>query len=345
MTCKILIIRLSAIGDVVHTLPALHALRRARPHARIDWLVEELSSSLLVDHPELDHLHIFRKKWRKRFTRHLFPDVVPFFKSLRAVRYDWAIDFQGLTKSGLAAYFSRARRVVGFGDKDGRELNKLFTNVKVRPENVSHIVEKNLALLKPLGISEPAPEFVFPDTTGVLEHSLLPDSPFAIINPGAGWITKRLPLDTLANLGVELNKQKNLKLLITWGPGEKDMAQDLAGRIQTKGATAFLAPPTDLRQLCRLISRATLFIGGDTGPTHIAAAMGIPVVSFFGSSDARRNHPYGKRTVTIQKTKIPCVPCWKTRCPIKGERHLACLKTITSDELLQASLRLLEEEV
>ena len=300
---------------------------------------------MLLGHPELDHLYIFQKKWRRSFPRRLLSDIVPFFRRLRAIKYDWAIDFQGLTKSGLAAYFSRARRVVGFGDTDGRELNKLFTNVKVSPEKGAHVVEKNLALLQPLDIHDSKPEFVFPDTSGALDDSLVPDSPFAIVNPGAGWITKRLPLNTLANVGVELSNRVKIKVIVTWGPGEKDMARKLTRIIQARGGNAFLAPPTDLRQLCALISKTSLFIGGDTGPTHIAAAMGIPVVSFFGSSDARRNHPYGRHCITIQKTKLPCVPCWKTRCPLKGDRHLACLKAITSEDLFRAALRVLEDKV
>ena len=351
MSLKILIVRLSAIGDVVHVLPSLHALRRAFPGARIDWLVEELSSPLLEGHPEIDHLYVFQKKWRRRFLSHFFPDIRPFFKTIRHVGYDWAVDFQGLTKSGLAARFSGARKVAGFGDKDGRELNKLFTSVKIRPGSSLHIVERNLALLQALGVHQPEIRFPFPDfqtekkNLQTMFRELLSGKPipdYAAVNPGAGWPTKRLPLPTLAELCANLYKDKNLEIVITWGPGEEKLARKLQKIIEEKHGTARIAPPTNLRQLAALISGAGLFIGGDTGPTHIAAAMGVPTLSFFGASDARRNRPYGSHCITIQNEDIPCVPCWKTSCPLQGKLYLQCLTSITPGRLERAAEKLLQ---
>ncbi len=338
---KILLIRLSAIGDVVHALPALNALRTTFPDARIDWLVEELSAPILQEHPQLDNVHVFQNRWRKKFGRYLFSQIVPFFKKLRAQKYDWAIDFQGLTKSGFAAYFSGARRVIGFGDKDGRELNKLFTNVKVRPASGLHIVERNLALLAPLGIKNPKINFIFPDF-GIKMPPLSEAESFVAINPGAGWITKRLPLTTLAELAARLFLEKKLQIVITWGPGEQNKTHKLRRLIERLGAKAITAPPTDLPHFCALISRATLFIGGDTGPTHIAAAFGVPVLSYFGASDARRNRPYSHNAIAIQKTLGPCGPCWKTHCKYRDKRRLACLKTITASELYEGAETLLQ---
>lgn len=340
---KILIVRMTAIGDVAHVLPALNALRVALPEARIDWLVDEIPAQILLGHPQLNHVHVFRRRWRKEFRRHFFSEILPFFQRLRAERYDWAIDFQGLTKSGLAAYFSGARRIIGFGDHDGRELNKLFTNIKVHPRPALHIVEKNLSLLKPLGIENPPVKFVFPD----YEADKIPFEKsgfYAAVNPGAGWATKRLPVSTLAALCARLHAQKGMRIVITWGPGEEQLSNDLLQGIIRAGAKAELAPPTTLRQLARLISRAGLFIGGDTGPTHIAAAFGVPTLSFFGASDAKRNRPYGDHCITIQNTEIPCIPCWKTRCRFQDARRLACLSSIAVGDLYDSALRLLESK-
>jgi len=333
MTPKILIIKLSAIGDVVHVLPALHALRTQFPDGQIDWLVEEPSSPLLQNHPLLNNLYIFRKKWKKSVLRHFVSDIIPFFKKIRSQKYDWAVDFQGLTKSGVGAYFSGARRVIGYGDRDGREFNKLFTNVKVRPSAGLHVVERNLALLGPLGIENPPVRFPLPDFP--LPQDPYPGQEFIIVNPGAGWQTKRLPLETLADLCALVDREQGLRSMISWGPGEEDMAEDLCRKIEAKGGRAGVAPPTNLLELSGLMSRARLFIGGDTGPTHIAAALGIPVLSFFGASDARRNSPYGKHCISLQKFDIPCVPCWKTACRFKGSRFLTCLSTIKAEELYQ----------
>ena len=340
---KILIVRMTAIGDVAHVLPALNALRLAMPDARIDWLVDEIPAQILMGHPQINHLQVLRRRWRKEFRRHFFSEIRPFFRRLRAERYDWAIDFQGLTKSGLAAYFSGARRIIGFGDRDGRELNKLFTNVKVRPRPGLHIVEKNISLLAPLGIENPPIQFVFPDFEA--DKVSFDDSGFyAAVNPGAGWQTKRLPVSTLAALCARLNTQKGMRIVITWGPGEEELYKDLLQKIAKAGANAEMSPPTTLRQLARLISRAGLFIGGDTGPSHIAAALGIPTISFFGASDAKRNRPYGEHCNTIQNTEIPCIPCWKTRCRFKDALHLACSNSITAGDLYDSALRLLESK-
>ena len=331
---KILIVRLSAIGDVVHALPALNALRTEFPDARIDWLVEELYSNILLDHPQLNYICVFQKKWRKKFFQNFSGKILPFYKRLRSVKYDWAIDFQGLTKSGVAAWFTGARKIIGFGDRDGRELNKLFTNCKIHPPQNVHVIKKNLSLLQPFGIEDPELKFVFPSFEKEKKRFASLGN-FMAVNPGAGWITKRLTISTLAETCAEISKWKKRKFIITWGPGEEEMSEELREKITGNGGEAELAPPTNLRELCALISRSDFFFGGDTGPTHIAAAMGIPTLSFFGASDPHRNGPYGPRTAVFQKTDLPCVPCWKTECPLKGNQYLQCIRQITAENLLE----------
>lgn len=342
MRPKILIIKLSALGDVVHTLPALHALRKEFPEAAIDWLVEEAASPLLKDHPLLNRLHVFKKAWRKNILRHFFSDIVPFYKSIQKKKFDWAIDFQGLTKSGISAYFSGAREVIGFGDRDGRELNKLFTSVKIISATGLHIVKKNLCLLEPLGIKDP--EICFPMPDFEKEAKVFINGEYFVVNPGAGWINKKLPLDILGDTCILLYKETGWEIVISWGPGEESLAADLAGIIKNKGIEARIAPKTTIPELAALISHSRLFLGGDTGPTHMAAALKKPVVSWFGPSDSRRNGPFGRFCTVIQKFNLSCVPCWKTDCPYKDNRRIQCLKTIGVHELFQAAQKLIEKK-
>jgi heptosyltransferase-1 len=342
MRPKILIIKLSALGDVVHTLPALHALRKEYPGARIDWLVEEAASPLLKDHPLLNRVHVFRKAWRKKISRHLFSEIIPFYKAIQKEKFDWAIDFQGLTKSGISAYFSRAREVIGFGDRDGREINKLFTSIKIIPPPGQHIVKKNLCLLEPFGIKDPEICFPMPEFK---QDGVVPiNREYFVVNPGAGWVNKMLPLDILGSLCVRISRETGWEIVISWGPGEESLADDLGTIIKNQGAGAGIAPQTTIPQLAALISKSRLFLGGDTGPTHMAAAMKIPVVSWFGPSDSRRNGPYGESCTAIQKFNLSCVPCWKTDCPYRDSRRMQCLKTIGVEELFQAAQTLIEKK-
>ncbi|MBN1901242.1 glycosyltransferase family 9 protein [Candidatus Sumerlaeota bacterium] len=339
MRPKILIVKLSAMGDVVHALPALHALRKAFPGARIDWLIEEGASPLLKDHPLLNRVYVFQKTWRKNIFHHLFSDIIPFYKEIQREKFDWAIDFQGLTKSGLAAYFSGAREVIGFGDKDGREMNKLFTSIKIYPDFGMHIVEHNLCLLSPLGISHPEISFPLPDFKQELPEPF--QGEYIVVNPGAGWVNKKLPLEILGRLCEMLFRETGWHIMIAWGPGEETIAASLAETIKKQGAEVRIAPRTTIPQLACLIRGARLFLGGDTGPTHLAAALNIPVLSWFGPSDSRRNAPYGSHCRAVQKFDIPCVPCWKTRCLYNDEKNLQCLKAITAEELFHEAMKLI----
>jgi lipopolysaccharide heptosyltransferase I len=340
---RMLIVKLSAIGDVIHTLPCLNALRQAHPEAEIGWVVQEPAAELLRHHPQLDHLIIFpRKAWGKSAWR-MMKEAGPFIRQLRAYKFDVAIDFQGLTKSGLLAWLSGAKTRIGFGDKDGRELNKLFTNVKITPEpERRHIIERNLALLKPLGAALKTCDAVLPipqeDCAFIesffQESGLGEQGPPVAIYPGAGWPTKRWPLDCFAKLGVRIAKELHQPVLIVWGPGEEAMAQEIAREMRAEGAEPFLAPPTSLLRLAALLDRCALAVGGDTGPLHLAAALHTPCVGIFGASDAARNRHYVQREVTVQKNELDCVPCWKTECP--NQPSIKCLHTITVDNVFQA---------
>ena len=347
---RILIVRLSALGDVIHTLPCLDRLRKAFPEAYIAWAVEELSRPLVEGHPQLDEVFVIpKKRWRSHFLRSLFTEMGPFFRDLRSRRFDVAIDFQGLTKSGLVTWLSGAPRRIGFSGPASREINGWFINEKMDPgEETVHIIDRNLSLLSRLAPDTGEPiERILPDREEW--HATIdqwresrgfgPDVAFIGVNPGAGWVTKRWPLDRFAQAGATLSQMLNHPILVTWGPGEKSMAADLVHQITEQGGVAVCAPPTTVGQSIALTRHCVLFIGGDTGPVHLAAALDIPVVAIFGASDGKRNHPGGRRQVILQQAPS-CGPCWKK------QKHkdcgLECLTRISVQDVTAAALALYE---
>lgn len=364
---SILIVRLSAIGDVIHTLPCLHALRRAFPRARIGWLVEELSAPLLRRHPQIDALYVIpKKRWRRHPLQTLLSgEKCRFFENLRGEKWDVAVDFQGLTKSGWAAWRSGAPTRIGYADKDGRELNKLFTNRRVRPsEEARHVIQRNLSLLEPLGVKVPVEMrdagCVFPDfgeekkALGPFLESLAgaPGRRYIALYPGAGWATKRWPAAHFASLAQLLARggegypnASQLPMVLISGPKERPLCDEILHGAGLPPDRLRMAPPTSLRELAALLQEAAVAVGGDTGPVHLAAALGAPVVGIYGASDPARNGPWG-RNHTVLQAKMPCIPCWKTDCGITargGSTALECLRAISPEAVAEAVEKTLQQ--
>lgn len=349
---RILIIRLSAIGDIIHTLPSLNALRQRFPEAYIGWVVEDFASDILQGHPQLDELFVIpKRKWRKPTLAIISREIFPFIKRLRDRKFDVAFDFQGLTKSSIIGYLSGAKMRVGFAGEDARELSSIFNNKKVvPPASARHVVKRNYSLLRALGINNFIPEAVIPidDESVLYIDKFLAEAnpngkPLVAIQVTAGWETKQLPDDTFVELGLRIEKELGYRVIFLWGPGEENLIKRIVIAIKELGGSPIIAPPTTLRQLSALLKRCRLAIGGDTGPVHLAGALGVPVVSIFGGSDAARNSPYTSRQYILQKTEFPCVPCWKTRCPFKDRRYLQCLRSIKVDEIFRGVIALLNE--
>jgi lipopolysaccharide heptosyltransferase I len=295
---RILIVRLSAIGDVLHGLPVLCALRDALPKAYLAWVVEGRTAELLRGHRALDELVGVPRGWLKQPRT-----VLSLRRRLRAARFDVAIDMQGLTKSAVAAWLSGAKRRIGFAGRDGRELSRLLNNERVLPTR-THVVERNLELLAPLGITNPPARFGLEDEPADAQFALEAVaaarlSRFAVINPGAGWPSKVWPAARYGAVARWLGQRHGLPSLVVWaGEVEKQWAQTIVG--ESAGA-AMLAPPTTLRELAALVRLADLFVGSDTGPLHLAAAVGTPCVGLFGPVPAERNGPYGPQHVAVQR--------------------------------------------
>ena len=297
---RILIVRLSAIGDCVHGLPVLCTLREALPSAHLSWVVEGRTADLLRCHPALDTVVQLPRRWLKSPAA-----VWRARRQLRALRPDVAIDLQGLTKSAIAGWLSGAPTRIGFGGRDGRELSRRLNNTLVEPM-MTHVIDRNLELLQPLGIAPDEVRFGMPafdkDAPAVgrfVRDRGLGGGGFALLNVGAGWASKRWPADRFADVARYLGERYQVRSVVAWGGDEERHSADRV--IVNAGGFAHMAPPTTLVELGALCQRAKLFIGCDTGPLHLAAAVGTPCVGLYGATSARRNGPYGDEHTTLQK--------------------------------------------
>lgn len=343
---RILIVRLSAFGDVIHVLPALAALRRNLPDAHIAWIAESLPAQLLQGHPLLNELIVYpRARWKKRgYLKALPGDTRRFFTEMRRRRFDVAIDFQGLTKSALIPWLSAIPARIGYGDEDGREISRLFYTVRCRPPgNLLHVIRRNLFLLRPLGLKAEAIEFPLPDfsaeradVVSLLEkEGIDPEGKFVFLNPGAGWETKRWPPEYYGRLATLIVRRLERDVMFTWGPGEETLVEKALAQVEPDvRGRVHRAPPTNLRQLAALLERGGAMVGGDTGPVHLAAALGLPIVAIYGGSDPKRNGPLGRGPIRVlDNPDIECYPCWKTECDNPPPR---CLTTIEPESVCNA---------
>lgn len=299
---RILIVRLSAIGDVVHGLPVLNALRAALPDAHIAWLVESRAAELLRGHPSLDEHVELPRGWLKSPSA-----VLRLRNRLRASRFDVAVDLQGLTKSALAAWLSGAKTRIGFGGAAGREISRWLNNTLVEPSG-THVIDRNLDLLHPLGIHKPAVRFELCEhardghfAESVIEAGNL-SSGCAVINPGAGWASKLWPAERFGQVAAHLGRRHRLPSLVVWGGARERALADAV--VAASAGQAVVAPSTTLLEMAALARRAHLFIASDTGPLHIAAAVGTPCVGLYGPMPAERNGPYGPEHVSLQAMKL-----------------------------------------
>jgi lipopolysaccharide heptosyltransferase I len=311
---RIAIIKLSSLGDVLHALPVARALRRALPGAHLTWVVEAREYAILRDHPDLDSVvpvdtRLWRRLvWRPSGAREVLSKVGRLRERIRRASFDVAIDLQGLLKSGLLTAYTGAPVRIGFSAGRCRERwNALFTNRHVTPPlSARHVVEQYLALLAPLGIDPGPVEFHVPVPAAagrrmeelLVKEGVKPGDRLVAINPGAGRADKRWPVARFSALAERLASEAGARLLLLWGPDEAFMARDIA--LALPGHSALLAPPTDLGELTALLKRCRLMIANDTGPLHLAAALGTPALGLFGPTSAERNGPYGPRCRGLQ---------------------------------------------
>lgn len=342
---RILIIKLGSIGDVVHTLPAVATLKQSFPQAKIDWLVEKKSSVVLKCYPYLDQvIEIDTQKWRHSLWHwKSYQEIWNCLTKLRSRKYDVAFDFQGLWKSSVFGFLTGAQNLVGFSKHYLKEpACRIFYTKKVLPKkNLFHVIEINQELVRSQGATSILPtsiEFKVLEkehayVNELLERHQLED--FIIVNPGGGWITKKWPA---INYGLLHNKIKDLigiPTVFTWGPGEENLIQEV------KSASIGAPPlcfPTTIPQFIALVQRSRLFIGGDTGPLHLAAACKTPIVGIYGPTNPLRNGPFHPSDITVFQS-VPCGPCYKKTC----EKYQSkCMTLVSVDEVFDAVVKRLK---
>lgn len=305
---RILITRLSHIGDCLLGLPMLSAVRAKFPRAFIAWVVERPSHQLLEGHPDLDQVIVLRSGWLKSPRQ-----VLKVRSELRALRFDVSLDPQGLIKSSSLGWLAGARRRIGLARPEGRELSPWLNNELVQVPDL-HLVDRCMALSERLGAlpaaaGEPGSSTwfrlpSFPDAevsmASYLAEARLPT--FAMLNPGGSWASKRWPVERFAEVAQHLGTAHSLPSVVVWnGDEERAWAEQI---VEQANGHARFAPPTNLRELACLAARADLFVGSDTGPMHLAAATGTPCVGLFGPTQPSRSGPYGPQHVAVQKATL-----------------------------------------
>lgn len=325
---RILIIKPSAIGDVVHALPVLNLLRQRWPAAYIAWLVTPACAGLLERHPQLDEVIRFERRefgrgWRSpRATA----DLYRFLRDLGRRRFDLVIDLQGLFRSGWLAASTRAPCRVG--PANAREGAWIFYTHRVPtgpPDQ--HAIERYLTIAEAVGCKRGPVEFHFAVDEGDRAYArALAPTQYAVLMPGANWLTKQWPVERFAALVKPLRERFGIESVVAGGKDVTALAERIPEAIN-------LAGRTDLRQLVALLERASLVVANDSGPMHIAAAIGRPLVTPFGPTNPVRTGPY-RRADSVIRVDIPCSPCYSRRCS-----HISCLKWIGTTPVLDLAER------
>ena len=346
---NILIIRLSAIGDLINVLPALRRLRTQYPDSKITWLVEDRASEILRGHPDVDEVIIYpRNKWQRGILKvnkslKVISESLSFYKQLRKNHYDLVIDFQGNLKSAVMNLITGSGNRLGFGNGYCKEFNYLSTQHHSYPAGKKiHRIEKNLSLLKELDIETKFLRPALPVTkndeeyiSNYINKNADPSIPIIIIHPGTSkfgsfkqWSSQNYTL-----LADKILDKYKANVILTWGPGEFDTVKEIVRNMKHNALPA--CETKSIKQLTELIKRATLFIGGDTGPLHIASIMGIPIVGIYGPKDPAIYGPYDGKAIVIKKD-VPCSPCRKRTCgdPI-------CMSSLLPDDVFHGVEKLI----
>jgi lipopolysaccharide heptosyltransferase I len=321
---RILIIKPSAIGDVVHALPVLPRLKKLWPNAKLSWLITPACASLVQRHPLVDEVIVFqRKKWARHwYNPSILWDVALFIHELRRKKFDLVIDLQGLLRSGLMTLLTGAPRRVGFSN--AREFAPAFYNERIDCAWQEHAVTRYLKIASALGCPDGPAEFVFgvdDDDRKYIETLIPPGTDYAVLLPGTNWNTKRWPVERYAALVGSLKERFGLEAAVAGASTDKKLATEIRGKFDLTGKTS-------LRQIVALLERAKLVIGNDTGPLHVAAAMGVPLVALYGPTNPSRTGPFG-RDDSVLRLNLPCSPCYSRTCS-----HRSCMEWMKVESVL-----------
>jgi heptosyltransferase-1 len=327
---RFLIVRLGSLGDVIHGIPVAAALRERFPSGRIDWMVDPRYVELLGHVTGIDAVIPInpRRPWTMLST----------LRGLRRVNYFATFDLQGLVKSAVLARAAGAGKTIGFPRAHLRErLARLWYTDMPEPGAHTHVVFKNLTLLAPLGVRELHPTFpidvpwteTFEEVQGRFGRE-----GYVLLNPAAAWPNKRWPPARFGAVAAAIAASVGLRSLVLWGPGEERLARAVVE--ESRGA-AELSPPTTVTDLFGIARSARLMVSGDTGPLHIAAAVGTPIVALFGPSISERNGPWSGSDIVVSRTDR-CSCLYRRRC----RKRAPCLEDISVEEVVAAVQRRLE---
>jgi lipopolysaccharide heptosyltransferase I len=334
---EILLVRFSSLGDILLCMPLARALKE-RLGARISWVVQYPISQFLLFQGLADEVLVFP---RKAIEAHLREGrwgagllmIRAFLRDVRRKRFDVLLDLHGCLKSAILSLFVRTERRIGLGKGFSKEMAHLFYMEKVNGERRLHKVRRNMLFLGQLGIDGPVPEveILVPKEKERVVDAFLNESsiegPFLVVNPFSSrkGSFKRWPLESYEVLIKGLRQRLGMDVVVVFGPEEKEEAELLHKRLK---GDLLLPPLFDLFELAALFKRSALYIGGDSGITHLAALSGVPLVSIFGPTDHLINGPYSKKAVVVRKD-LPCSPCRKKDC-----KERKCLSAISPSEVL-----------
>lgn len=329
---KILIIKPSSLGDIIHSLPLLNRLRKSFDDSFIHWVIDKSFREILEGHPMIDRLWVINKDEWKNINKFgvTLKNLKKFFKDLRAERYDLVIDIQGLLRSGIIAKATGSRFRIGFSE--AREGASVFYTHTVKGGRDVHAVDRYLKVADFLGLKRDDIQFPFPPLPE-LPIDGMPDllkKDYAVIAPGARWPTKIWPPERFGKVASMLP----LKTVVVGSPSESCLAEEVVRSSQGKALS--IAGKTGLKELAAVIGRARFMLCNDSGPMHIAAAMGVPVFAIFGPTDHLKTGPYGEGH-TIIRNNVSCSPCRKRRC--NDGRCMIDLKAETVYEIIKKKER------
>ncbi|HVT57636.1 MAG TPA: glycosyltransferase family 9 protein [Thermoanaerobaculia bacterium] len=330
---RILIVRTSALGDAVHALPVLTALRRQLPAAKIGWVAEEAIAPLLAGHPDLDELLVVRlRHWRRRpLAARTLAEAARFIDALDRFAPQVALDLMGNHKAGVIAALSQCPRRIGPARQERREPSSALWLTERVATRGPHAVDRGLSLLDALGLERQPADFggdkLFGGPIGVGATE-----PFVLLHPGAGWANKVYPAAWWGKAAQRLRAATGLPTLVA-AAGEEPLAEAVAAA--SAGAARPVAAPT-LPQLALLLRQARLVLGGDSGPVHLAHALGTPVLMLMGPTDPERNGPYGAPNQALAK-RLPCSFCYR-----RFEETKACLLEIPPTQVADRAAALLQ---
>ncbi len=328
---KILIIKPSSLGDVVHSLPFLQAIKDAFPKAQIHWIIARGLEGMLETHPMVNNLWIINKDLWKHLgkVKATLSEIRLLYRGLKFEGYDLVVDLQGLLRSGVLTYATRAPLRVGF--REAREGSTLFYTHVIRGGKDIHAVDRYLRIAEALGgdtreVNFPMPLIKESENVQRIKKEI---GRYGVLIPGARWETKRWSCERFGALASMLD----LKHVVVGSTSDSELSEEIEQR--SGGKALSVAGKTDLRELISLIRDAQYVISNDSGPLHIAAAFGIPAVALFGPTSPVRTGPYGSYHITV-KADVPCAPCYKKNC-----RTMRCMKEISVEAVYEAVRTLL----